>query len=81
MTDGQVPVDTIRQALKDSGMSQRELARNLGWFRYQPNTDKVRRSLGLAGSGGGKPRQSHVTYERALELIEGMGLDPVEYGL
>lgn len=76
-----VAVETMQRALADSGLSQAQVARNLGWYRNAPDTDKLRRALGLLQSGGSRPKQKHVTYERALLLIEAMGLDPVDYGL
>lgn len=76
-----VAVGVIQRALDDAGISESELARRLGWFRSQPNVDKIRRALGKHQSGGGKPRQKSVTYDRAVELIDAMGLEPVDYGL
>lgn len=76
-----VPVETIQKALADSGLSVNEVARRLGWYRTIPHTVKVRRALGIVKSGGSGVKQEAVTYNRAVQLIDAMGLDPVEYGL
>lgn len=78
-----IPVEVIQRAFADSGLSQNEVARRMGWVRSPtPNTDRVRRALGIKPTSGSRPKkQTSVTYERALELIDAMGLEPVDYGL
>lgn len=76
-----VPVENIQKALDDSGLTQSEVARRMGWFRTQPDIARVRRAIGKHPSGGTRPLQKHVTYDRAVLIVEAMGLDPVDYGM
>lgn len=78
-----IPCTTIQKALDDAGISVNELARRMNWYRPPvPNVDRVRRALGRKPANGSRKKiQQTVTYERALELIVAMGLEPADYGL
>lgn len=81
--EDQVEVAVIAKALKDSGLTKTEVARNMGWFKTIADTTKLRRAIGEKPwyYRGNKQFQKHVRYDRAIELIEAMGLDPTDYGL
>jgi len=78
----EVPVAPLRQALLDSGVTTSELARRLGWVR--PDTVRVARQLGILpnidGTGRSYTRET-TSYERALEICEALGIDPVDVDL
>lgn len=76
-----VPVGVIQQAFDDSVISVGELARRMDWVRVSPDVRRAKRALGRTQSGGNRPPQKSVTYKRAVELIDAMGLEPVDYGL
>jgi hypothetical protein len=76
-----VAVDPIREAFERSGVSADEVARQLGWMR--PDGTRVRRQLGLITTYDGRGRrvQQTIGRERALEIAEVLGVDPVDVGL
>lgn len=80
--DGAIGVEVVQQALADSGITISELARRMGWVHTRPNLTKTNRALGRSkASGSHEGAIKSVSYERAIALIEAMGLEPVDYGL
>ena len=79
----EVSTDRIREAFERSGVSASELALRLGWLR--PDSARVSRQLGIAfdRNGHGSPIRNRgmMSYERALEICEALGIDPVDVGL
>jgi len=79
----EVPVEPLRRAFEESGLTAYELAIRLGWV--QPDTSRVRRALGLRNDHNGRgtvPRLRQTTsYERAAEIAHALGIDPVDVGL
>ena len=85
----EIDVKILQQAFQDSGMLKSHVARNMGWYEKKGRADGVRftRAIGL------KPYQKNLSsrkayytisttnYERAVELVLAMGLDPTDYGL
>ena len=71
-----VPVETLRQALEDSGMDEIEANRVLGWN----NIEKVRRITG-SDTKKRKVPLTHIDYDTAAEFVQGLDLWPVDYGL
>lgn len=78
-----VPVAVLQEAFVDSGTPAPDIARALGWTRVVPDTSRVYRQLGIAAtqSHGRAVKQATVGYDRAVELVRAMGLDPVDYSL
>ena len=79
----EVPVAPIAEAFARSGVTASELARRLGWVR--PDTTRVRRQLGQLPDFNGRgypitPRET-MSYTRALEIAEALGIDPVDLNL
>jgi len=78
----EVPVAPLRKALLESGVSTSELARRLGWVR--PDSSRVARQLGILSnvdSTGRSYVRETTSYERALEICEALGIDPVDVDL
>jgi len=79
----EVPTDLIRSVFEQSGVSASELARRLGWLR--PDSARVSRQLGITfdRNGHGSPIRNRGTmsYERAIEICEALGIDPVDVDL
>jgi len=79
----EVPVGPLREAFLTSGISAAELARRLGWTR--PDTVRVARQLGLRhnhhGHGSRPYLRETTSHERALEILEALGIDPVDADL
>lgn len=79
----EVPTEALRRALEMSGITAAELARRLGWMR--PDSMRVNRQLGVIpgsnGHGYGSRRRETVTLERAYEILEALGVDPVDVDL
>lgn len=76
------------EQLKARGYSVADVALWLGWYRSDtkmPDNSRVMRTLGLApwpsGSKGGWYYADTVSYERAVELCDALGLDPHECGV
>lgn len=66
-----VPVAVIQEAFTKSGLSQREVARRMGYVKTIADTAPVRRMLG----------QESVRYETAVRFAEALGVDPVDLGV
>jgi len=79
----EVPIAPLREAFLRSDTSVQELARRLGWMR--PDGYRVQRQLGIrpGSNGHGYPARERETmsYERALEICEALGIDPVDVDL
>ena len=79
----EVPVESLRLAFVASGMSKSEVARRLGWTR--PDTARLSRQLGLTSDQNSRTdparRRATVSLERAYEILEALGIDPVDVGL
>ena len=77
----EVPVDGLREAFERSGLTSGELARRLGWTK--PDGYRVYRQLGLTPhhSRGHVEFRQTMSYDRALEIANALGVDPVDVGL
>lgn len=78
--DDLVDCKIVQQALTDSGISMSELARRLGYITPKPDFQKTARRMGLTPHHG-THYQKQMGYERAVDFIQAMGLEPVDYGL
>ncbi len=67
------------------GLTPTELARAVGWFdgRGKPDSQRVRRSLGLASTmtKGVRYWRELISYNNAVALARAMGADPVDFDL
>lgn len=83
MTQPRIPVGPVREAVERSGVSLRELARRLDWWR--PDDLRVARRLGRlttnSGHGGGRYYAKTIDCETALSIVDAVGADPVDLGL
>ena len=83
----EIPVAPLRAAFLRSGMKRTDVARVLGWTdsRGCPDGQRFARAIGLVatphGRGYGMQYRQTTSYERAVELAEAMGYDPVDFGL
>lgn len=79
----EVPVAPLREAFLRSDMTAGDLARALGWMKA--DHQRVARQLGLQHdtNGHGSPTRSRGTmsYNRAVQIAEALGIDPTEVGL
>ena len=78
----EVPVDGLREAFERSGLTSGELARRLGWTK--PDGYRVYRQLGLTAHHTHRGRVEYrqtMSYRRALEIAQALGVDPVDVGL
>jgi hypothetical protein len=85
ITNNLAPVDPLREAFLQSGMSLGEFARRMGYTRTVPNIDQARRALGLCPDHSGrgsqaKPRE-HVSWDTAHKMLDALNLDPVDVDL
>jgi hypothetical protein len=85
ITNNLAPVDPLREAFLQSGMSLGEFARRMGYTRTVPNIDQARRALGLRPDHSGrgprdKPRE-HVSWDTAHKILDALNLDPVDVDL
>lgn len=76
----------VAKRMVDSGLETWDgIAERIGWWREandrpegkRPDGERVRYTLGLTG----KPKADPIPYDVAVELTEGLGLDPVDVGL
>lgn len=86
LVHGDIPTQILREALERSGMTVVELARALDWNdnRGFPDTHRLRRQLGLSWQQDGRGYRTYrrtVNYQRAVEIIQAMGFDPVDFDL
>jgi hypothetical protein len=72
-----IPVQNMRQALADSGLSLGQATRALGWN----DNRRLERLLGLLPAGKTKVPLTHISYDEAVMLIRAWGLYPVDYGV
>lgn len=85
----EIEVEVLQRAFRDSGMSKAAVARELGWTRGPKNgvgdTSRFARAIGLAPWSRlirGECRYCATTrYERAVMIVQAMGLEPADYGL
>lgn len=80
-----VPNKPLREAFEQSGLTPQQLACFLGKERISGghacgDGGEVRRTLGIRKDSGGKYRQ-FMSEEKALEYIEALNMDPVDFGL
>jgi hypothetical protein len=90
MPPGEVPVAPLRSAFLRSGVSAYEVAARLGWTRRGryigheiPDTSRVKRTLGLKPyrTNGRNVVRQRVTYDRAVEVADAIGVDFHEVGV
>jgi hypothetical protein len=85
ITNNLAPVDPLREAFLQSGMSLGEFARRMGYTRTVPNIDQARRALGLRPDHSGRgPRarpREHVSWDTAHKMLDALSLDPVDVDL
>lgn len=80
-----VPNKEIREAFIRSGLNVNDVANFCGWLKNDgmPDTTRVGRMLGLVEAtnkrGGGKYFQNQMAESSALQIIEAIGLDPVDF--
>lgn len=78
----EVPTETLRRAVEDSGLALSEIARRMGWFRADDS--RVKRAIGLQAAyrhNGQSRRIQSTNYNKAVDLVRACGLDPVDYDL
>lgn len=71
---GEVPVEVLREAMRNTGLSLPDVARAMEW-----DLGRLRRALGLRLDRG-KQRMA-VRYETAVKFADAIGLDPVDLGV
>jgi len=82
---GYVPNQPIREAFLRSGLSSYDVAAFCGWLKMKrgklgaPDTSKVERCLGLRAASGSSIFNKSMTEKNAIELIEALNLDPVDF--
>lgn len=87
----EIDVEMLKRAFKDSEMSQKQVARELGWVRKdrdEGDASRFARAIGLRTyqqklvTGEMVSRRiSTTSYERAVKIVTAMGLEPTDYGL
>lgn len=73
-----ISTEVLRAALDDHGVTPYGVALSLGWVDHNGAVDahRVKRVLGLKRQDG--VYRQRVTYETALLMVRGAGLDPVD---
>lgn len=79
-----VPNKEIREAFLRSGLQAADVANFCGWLRKNgmPDTTKLNRSLGIESQknkDGTHYRNTRMAEQSALEVIEALNLDPVDF--
>lgn len=86
---GEVPVEPIRRAVLGSPLTLSEVAYACGWVRpprpgetrSYADTARLKRALGMIGSGRYMRPNQAMRQRTALNIIQALGHDPVDYGL
>lgn len=84
-----VDVAVLQEAFADADMSYSRAATNMGLIRRSRQNGRrgdsthFKRMIGLAPYKKGERRYTvkTVSYDRAVAIIEALGLDPLDYGL
>lgn len=75
-----VPVEVMIDAIERTEYTLPEIARALGWVRTQPDTLRLKRTLGLltrrCSTKSEDVRNRMVSYDVAVKICEAAGIDP-----